>query len=214
MRVIAGIYRSRPLIAPTGVHTRPTADRLRETLFNVLTNGAFDRIVGSSFLDLYAGSGAVGIEAISRGAASVTFVEQAPSAVAILRKNLTELGVGVGVGVGPSVRVRGAARIEKLSVKRFLQGRIQAPDLIAATGVLFDTIFLDPPYEQSEEYITTLNLLGCNSAALVAPGGLVIAEHRRKTPLAAKYGQLFRIRVLEQGDAALSFYQVSAEGNS
>ena len=89
MRIIAGEYRSRTLEAPAGLATRPTSDRLRETLFNVLA----PRMEGAVFLDLYAGSGAVGIEALSRGAASVDFVERAESAVAVLRKNLARLGV-------------------------------------------------------------------------------------------------------------------------
>jgi 16S rRNA (guanine966-N2)-methyltransferase len=96
MRVIAGTFRSRPLLAPAGMDTRPTADRLRETLFNVLTNGAVNRVAGAAFLDLYAGSGAVGIEALSRGAASVTFVEQGVAALAVLTKNLANLGIRGG----------------------------------------------------------------------------------------------------------------------
>src|ERR1700729_3455446 len=110
MRVIAGRLRSRPLLAPAGMGTRPTADRLRETLFNVLTNGAVNRVADAAFLDLYAGSGAVGIEALSRGAASVTFVEQGASALAVLKKNLDSLGLRGG-----------GFRVEKRSVGRFLR---------------------------------------------------------------------------------------------
>src|SRR5580698_5546411 len=101
MRIIAGRYRSRRLEAPAGMATRPSSDRLRETLFNVLA----PRIEGARFLDLYAGSGAVGLEALSRGAAHVEFVERAPAALAVLRKNLAQLGLtegcrihGAGVG--------------------------------------------------------------------------------------------------------------------
>ena len=93
MRVIAGALRSRPLLAPPGMDTRPTADRLRETLFNVLTQGIVDHVAGGAFLDLYAGSGAVGIEAVSRGAASVVFVEQGAPALAVLAKNLANLSL-------------------------------------------------------------------------------------------------------------------------
>ena len=89
MRIIAGLYRSRSLEAPPGLATRPTSDRLRETLFNVLA----PRVKGAAFLDLYAGSGAVGIEALSRGAASVEFVERAPTALKVLRANLARLGL-------------------------------------------------------------------------------------------------------------------------
>lgn len=193
MRVIAGSFRSRPLLAPAGSDTRPTADRLRETLFNVLTNGAVNRVAGASFLDLYAGSGAVGIEALSRGAAAVTFVEQGAPAIQILQKNLENLGI------------RGAnAKIEKRSVGRFLRGSIEK-----ATSGAFGVVFLDPPYDLAEEYALTLGLLGGEDASLLAPGALVIAEHRRKQALAESYGNLSRVRLLEQGDAALSFYEAS-----
>ena len=194
MRVIAGSFRSRPLLAPAGSDTRPTADRLRETLFNVLTNGAVNRVAGASFLDLYAGSGAVGIEALSRGAAAVTFVEHGAPAFQILQKNLENLGI------------RGAgARIDKRSVGWFLRGSVEK----AASGA-FGVVFLDPPYDLAEEYAMALGLLGGESAVLLSPGALVSAEHRRKQALAESYGNLSRVRLLEQGDAGLSFYEVSS----
>ena len=192
MRVIAGSLRSRPLLAPAGLDTRPTSDRLRETLFNVLTNGPVDRVAGATFLDLYAGSGAVGIEALSRGAASVTFVEQGSAALAVLKKNLDGLGL------------RGSGfRVEKRSVGRFLRNVEKA-----ALGS-FGVVFLDPPYDLADEYATTLGLLGGECAELLAPGALVVAEHRRKQPLAESYGSLIRFRLLKQGDAGLSFYEVA-----
>jgi 16S rRNA (guanine966-N2)-methyltransferase len=197
MRVIAGTFRSRPLLAPAGQDTRPTADRLRETLFNVLTNGAVNRVAGAPFLDLYAGSGAVGIEALSRGAASVTFVEQGAAALAVLQKNLDNLGI------------RGASvKTEKRSVGRFLRGSIEK-----AAPLAFGVVFLDPPYDSAAEYESTLGLLGGECASLLAEGALVVAEHRRKQPVAESYGRLGRIRLLEQGDATLSFYEV-ATGSS
>jgi 16S rRNA (guanine(966)-N(2))-methyltransferase RsmD len=107
MRIIAGTYRSRRLEAPAGLATRPTSDRLRETLFNVLA----PRIEGAAFLDLYAGSGAVGLEALSRGAASVEFVERAPVAIAALRANLTRLGVKAGFRIS---NVSVAAYLKKM----------------------------------------------------------------------------------------------------
>ena len=198
MRVIAGTYRSRPLKAPTGINTRPTSDRLRETLFNVLTNGATDHVLGSSFLDLYSGSGAVGIEALSRGAAHVTFVEQAPPALAALQKNLDSLGIR---GKAPDLQ------ISKQTVARFLRTTIEKGPR------RFSTIFLDPPYEEATEYTNTLTTLADNSPALLISGALIIAEHRRKTPLAESYSTLFRTRVLEQGDAALSFF-MQGEGKA
>jgi 16S rRNA (guanine966-N2)-methyltransferase len=194
MRVIAGSLRSRILAAPEGTDTRPTSDRLRETLFNVLTQGAADRVVGAHVLDLYAGSGAVGIEALSRGAASVTFVEQAPGALAILRKNLDSLGVRSGFAV------------ERRSVGRFLR------ETVEKGGVgRFGLVFLDPPYDAAEEYATTLGLLGDDSASLLSHDAWVVAEHRRKAALPERYGALGRFRVKEQGDAGLSFYEVKPE---
>ena len=195
MRVIAGSLRSRVLAAPDGMDTRPTADRLRETLFNVLTQGAVDRVAGTHVLDLYAGSGAVGIEALSRGAASITFVEQAPVALAVLRKNLESLGVKAGFA------------IEKRKVGPFL--RLTSEKGIAAK---FGLAFLDPPYEAADEYATTLGLLGGDCAGLLADGAWVVAEHRRKAVLEERYGALVRFRIKQQGDAALSFYEGNARG--
>ncbi|MGA2217593.1 MAG: 16S rRNA (guanine(966)-N(2))-methyltransferase RsmD [Terracidiphilus sp.] len=184
MRIIAGTFRSRSLQAPPGRATRPTSDRLRETLFNVLA----PRIQAAVFLDLYAGSGAVGIEALSRGAASVHFVERAPDALDALRANLTKLGLTAGF------------RIHAGSVFTVLRRMKPEP----TTG--FDLVFLDPPYDAAEEYAATLGLFGGSLAALLSPGAMLIAEHRRKERLQDKYGALERSRLLEQGDTALSFY--------
>ena len=181
----------RPLLAPAGLETRPTADRLRETLFNVLTNGAIDRIAGATFLDLYAGSGAVGIEALSRGAARVTFVEQGAPALAVLQKNFGSLGIRAGF------------ELEKRSVASFLKRA-----LAKAESHRFDVVFLDPPYEPVEEYASTLGLLGGDCVGLLSDGAMVIAEHRRKHVLAENYGRLSRTRQLDQGDASLSFYSL------
>jgi 16S rRNA (guanine(966)-N(2))-methyltransferase RsmD len=186
MRIIAGTFRSRTLVAPPGLDTRPTSDRLRETLFNVLA----PRIESAVFVDLYAGSGAVGIEALSRGAAQVTFVERAPAALSVLRANLAKLGLTE------------VFTVQSGSVKAFLE-RLR-PD--RASG--FDLVFLDPPYDAAQEYAGTLGLLGGEAIGALAPGALVVAEHRRKVKLESRYGSLERIRLLEQGDAALSFYAV------
>jgi 16S rRNA (guanine966-N2)-methyltransferase len=191
MRIIAGTLRSRVLQAPPGLATRPTSDRLRETLFNVLA----PRIVGASFLDLYAGSGAVGIEAHSRGAAHVMFVERAPAALKVLQANLDRLGLSAGF------------RIHTGSAGSFLR----KPQ---ARGAEFSIVFLDPPYDATEEYAATLGLLGGTALGLLAPGAFVIAEHRRKEKLALRYGAFERTRLLEQGDAALSFYAVPVAAES
>ncbi len=180
MRIIAGSLRSRRFEAPPGRKTRPTSDRLRETLFNVLA----PRVEGAAFLDLYAGSGAAGMEALSRGAARVVFVERAAPVVTVLRENLTRLGFKNGVEV----------RAE--SVGTFLRRGSQNA---------FDIVFLDPPYDAQGEYGTTLGLLGAAAEWLNA-GALVIAEHRRKDVMQHRFGALARTRLLTQGDAALSFY--------
>lgn len=184
MRVIAGSYRSRPLVAPQGLDTRPTSDRLRETLFNVLA----PRIEGAVFLDLYAGSGAVGIEALSRGAAEAIFVENAEAALRAIRKNLASLGIKGGYALEP----RNAAT----AIKR-----------LAASGKQADIVFLDPPYADANEYEAVLALLGGECGSLLAPEAVVIAEHLKKYEPAEAFGALGRYRLLKQGDAALSFYR-------
>jgi 16S rRNA (guanine(966)-N(2))-methyltransferase RsmD len=191
MRIIAGRFRSRTLEAPAGLATRPTSDRLRETLFNVLA----PRMEGAIFLDLYAGSGAVGIEAMSRGAAHVEFIEKAPAALKALHVNLNRLGVTTGF------------RIHSCGVGAFLRRAATAPKQAP-----YEVVFLDPPYDAANEYAATLNLLGGSAAVLLADGAVVIAEHRRKQSLEVRYGSLERTRLLEQGDAALSFYSVRASG--
>lgn len=138
------------------------------------------------FLDLYAGSGAVGIEALSRGAASVVFAERAQPALRALKANLDRLGIRAGV------------KVHAGSVASYLK---------RAGDERFDVVFLDPPYDLEQEYETALRLV----AELVAEDGVVIAEHRRKDKLQDAYGALKRTRLLEQGDASLSFYALEQE---
>ena len=193
VRIIAGSFRSRTLEAPPGVATRPTSDRLRETLFNVLA----PRIEGAVFLDLYAGSGAVGMEALSRGAERVEFVEQAPAALKVLRGNLERLGIGAGF------------RVHACAVGAFLRRAAVSKPESHEKRERYDVVFLDPPWDDAEEYAATLGLLGGSAAGLLAADALVIAEHRRKEHLEDRYDSLTRTRRLEQGDAALSFYAAS-----
>jgi 16S rRNA (guanine(966)-N(2))-methyltransferase RsmD len=190
MRVIAGQHRSRVLQAPRGEATRPTSDRLRETLFNVLEAGTLGPgVEGSRFVDLYAGSGAVGIEAISRGADFVWFAESAKPAVRAIRDNLAVL------------KIAGGFALEDRSVARLLHSLVEKQRAA-------EIVFLDPPYEDAEAYADTLNFLARHHATLLGDRAVVIAEHARKRPLEPRYGVLQRVRVLEQGDAALSFFQV------
>jgi 16S rRNA (guanine966-N2)-methyltransferase len=188
MRVIGGQYRSRTLTAPRGQQTRPTSDRLRETLFNVLAP-RLEQTAGALFLDLYAGSGAVGIEALSRGAREVIFVEQAEAALRTIRANLASLDV------------RGGYLLEERGVAAALKRLKSAERRV-------DIVFLDPPYADDREYERTLGLLGGECAELLAEGAVVVAEHLKKQELAKCFGVLRRSRVLKQGDSGLSFYSV------
>jgi len=189
MRVIAGKYRSRRIASGRGMDLRPTSDRLRETLFDILQG----RVEGSYFVDGYAGTGAVGIEAASRGASDVAFLENHRGSVALIRKNLASLGISDGVEVIAGDVCRGLATL-------------------GARGVPADIMFFDPPYAERGEYTRVLEALG--ESALVAETTLIIFERLRKTALEAAYGPLVRTRTVEQGDAALDFFarsQPSAE---
>lgn len=190
MRVIAGQYRSRPLIAPSGQNTRPTSDRLRETLFNVLS----PHIEGAVFLDLYAGSGAVGIEALSRGAQQAIFADLAAPAQKAIRANLSSLQIRSGYAL--------EARSAAAAVQRL------AEQCLAVQGSRVDLVFLDPPYDRVDEYEKVLGLLGGECATLLAPEAIVIAEHTKRQSLPEQYGKLRCYRTLVQGDAALSFYRL------
>jgi 16S rRNA (guanine966-N2)-methyltransferase len=185
MRVIAGKYRSRLLIAPKGLETRPTSDRLRETLFNVLAQS----ISGSVFLDLYAGSGAVGIEALSRGAKETVFVENAESALRAIRSNLASLKIHGGYSL--------EARSASAAIKR-----------LSSANRLANLVFLDPPYSDTAEYESTLTLLGSECRRLLPSGATVIVEHLKNLNLTDTYGALNRHRSLKQGDSVLSFYSL------
>jgi len=187
MRVIAGQFRSRPLRSLPGMDIRPTADRLRETLFDVLAAARPHALQGAVWLDLYAGTGAVGIEALSRGAAMVYFVESLPRAAALIRENLR----GLGVEQGFEVRER-----EVAAALRLLQSQ----------AVVCDFCFLDPPYRRQEAYRETLGLL--SQSPLLRPASLVIAEHDKRFDPGERFGALLRFRLLRQGDAALSFYRL------
>jgi 16S rRNA (guanine(966)-N(2))-methyltransferase RsmD len=186
MRIIAGKFRSRQLKSIKGIALRPTSDRLRETLFNVLGG----LVVDARFMDLFAGSGAVGIEALSRGAREVIFVEKHPPTAGLIRKNLESLEIREGGRVVASDALKALEQLAKESS--------------AATAGI-DILFLDPPYAETEQYKVVLAYLG--GANLLAENAVVIAEHQRSLDLAETFGKLERVRVLRQGDAALTFYR-------
>ena len=175
MRVIAGEFRSRKLKALPGLDTRPTPDRLRETLFNILA----PRIDNVTFLDAYAGTGSVGIEALSRGAERAIFVEKSRAAVEVIRENLRSLGL--------------EDRAEVFTGKS-----IVVLDRLAA-----DIVFLDPPYDLQREYDESMRVLAGRSYPFV------IVQHASRFQLAAEYASLRRVRVVKQGDNSLSFYERS-----
>jgi 16S rRNA (guanine(966)-N(2))-methyltransferase RsmD len=185
MRIIAGQYRSRILKSLKGLALRPTSDKLRETLFNVLGQ----EIAGSHFIDLFAGTGAVGIEALSRGAAEVVFIENHAPAAALIRKNLASLAIRSGATVLSSDALRG---LQTLASRH-------------ATQPAFDYVFLDPPYAAADDYLRVLRYLG--SAQFLTSDAIVIAEHRKTFSLANQIDNLHQVRLLKQGDAALTFYR-------
>ncbi len=177
MRVIAGQLRSRRLKSVPGLDTRPTPDRLREALFNVLA----PRIEGTVFVDAYAGTGAVGIEALSRGARRAIFIERSRAALAVLRENLAELDL--------------------TAASHIVTGKVVS----TLSKYPADIIFLDPPYESEREYEAAMEVLGSEAA------GLVIVQHSVKYELAGEWGRLRRVRLLRQGDNSLSFFEAEGE---
>jgi 16S rRNA (guanine966-N2)-methyltransferase len=174
MRVVAGTLRGRRLLGPETDDVRPTSDRLRETLFNVLGPS----IVGARVLDGFGGTAAVAIEALSRGASHATVYEQASRALKVAKENITRCGL-----TDTCVLVRG--------------------DFLATQGRAdCDLVFLDPPYD-----IDDLPRVVAVGAAHLAPEGRLVLEHRRARPTPEAVGDLSRVRVLEAGDSALSFYR-------
>jgi 16S rRNA (guanine(966)-N(2))-methyltransferase RsmD len=186
MRVIAGEYRHRILRSLPGLEIRPTSDRLRETLFNVLCAGHPDALAGSIWIDLYAGTGAVGLEALSRGAQMVHFVETSEIAAEVIAQNLKSLGITSGF------------RIIKTNASKALRQ-------LETAGVVADFVFLDPPYSMEDEYAKTLAALA--KSKILRDASLVIAEHAKRFDPGEAFGELRRFRTLVQGDAALSFYR-------
>jgi 16S rRNA (guanine966-N2)-methyltransferase len=187
MRVIAGKYRGRPLRSLPGTEIRPTSDRLRETLFNVLTAGNPGALEGRVWLDLFAGTGAVGIEALSRGAKQVYFVDTSAAAAKLIERNLQSLGIVAGYKI----------------LRDDLSGvlwRLQREHIVA------DVVFLDPPYRLEHAYEQTLTALA--ESSLVWAMSLVVAEHEKKFDPGAEFGSLRRVRKLVQGNGTLSFYRI------
>jgi 16S rRNA (guanine(966)-N(2))-methyltransferase RsmD len=186
MRVIGGKYRGRNLKSPPSLQVRPTSDRLRETLFNVLA----PRIENARFLDLCAGSGAVGIEALSRGAAHITFVDRSRKMSALIASNLELCRISTA-----------ASTVVSAEAGDFLDRIIkQAPGP-------WHIVFFDPPY--ADDYLAVLERIGSHGEKLLTGDGLVIVEHDKRKLLPEIVGSLQQTRILKQGDSVLSFYEVS-----
>ncbi|MGH9374017.1 MAG: 16S rRNA (guanine(966)-N(2))-methyltransferase RsmD [Vicinamibacterales bacterium] len=177
MRIIAGSLKGRRLDAPDWAGLRPTSDKLRETLFNVLG----PRVAGARVLDGYAGTGAVGIEALSRGAAHVTFVDADRRAVRLVERNLQRCAV----------------------TDRYAIIRARFADAAAQwTAGTFDLVLLDPPYGRDD-----LQRALEAAAPLVAPGGLLVIEHARRDGAPARAASITKTRDIRSGDSALSVYR-------
>lgn len=183
MRIIGGTLRGRQLARPSGSGTRPTAGQVKEALFNILA----EKIPGARFLDLFAGAGAVGIEALSRGAESATFVETDRMACRLIRDNLRRCGC------------EAVADIRQVPAARFLQ---QHTTSMAALP--YDIVFLDPPYH-TDEGGNILPALG--RGVIISRDGVVVFEHFHKTRLADQIGHLALIKTYRYGDTLLSMYQ-------
>ena len=178
IRIIAGSLKGRRLATPKWEGLRPTSDKLRETLFNIVAA----RVPGARVLDAYAGTGAIGIEALSRGAAHVTFMERDPRALKLIEQNLKLCGVS-----------------DRYAIIRVRLGEIPPPSLAPGT---FDLAVLDPPYDEPD-LATAVTVI----EPLMAAGGLLVLEHARRRPAPESAGRLARVRGVTSGDSALAFYE-------
>lgn len=178
MRIIAGEFRGRRITAPAGERTRPTPERLRESLFSILGN----RIEGVVFADIYAGSGAVGIEALSRGAERALFVERSHAAAIVIRQNLADLELG-----------------DRATI-------IERPALLVLSTLAAEIVFLAPPYPAVKEFPGALEALSQGSSRLV-----IIQHSAKRFSMPEQSGGLRRVRIVTQGTNALSFYEPFSE---
>ena len=184
MRIISGQFKSRQLKGTPPAGLRPTSDKLRETLFNILG----PTVSGSDFLDACAGMGGVGIEAISRGAQSVCFVDNSRKSTAIIRENLSALKIVSGF------------RILEMELRKALH--------VFEADTAFDVVFLDPPYDREDLYTMALEFFG--SRPILKDEGILVMEHSKRQEPPAVAGFLRRYRLLTQGDSCLSFYRKDA----
>ena len=182
MRITGGTGRGRTLRVPAGEHVRPTSDKVKQALFNIL--GA--RLDGAAFLDLFAGTGGIGIEALSRGASRAVFIDDSRKSLDAVRHNIGQAGFGSSAQVIAS----------------------KAESFIRKTEDRFDIVFLDPPYTQ--EIVPLLELIAGSS--LLAPDAVIVAEHFKKQPSPERAGALTRYREAVYGDTVLAFYRAPGTG--
>ncbi len=188
MRVIAGSQKGRRLMSPAGPGLRPTSDRVKEALFSILS----PHLAGARFLDLYAGTGAIGIEALSRGAQQATFVESRPASLLVLRENLQRCGLTVAADIRPCTA--------SLFLRRH---KVEDPP--------YDLVFADPPYHDGEGGNELL--LSIASNAIITDESLVVLEHFTKLTVPPQVGRLVRLRQYRYGDTTLSVFRLQTEGD-
>ncbi len=183
MRVISGLYRGRKLRGPRGLDLRPTGDRLKETIFNILGPGLQDSV----FVDAFSGTGSIGIEALSRGAHRVVFIESSKEGVSLIRQNLELCGITAGF-------------------RLLSQDIFPALRALGREGFSADTVYLDPPYDWRpyRDLIDTLV-----AVSVVGPSSRVILEHHRKSNVPEIGSGYHLTRRVRQGDNCLSFYTVT-----
>jgi 16S rRNA (guanine966-N2)-methyltransferase len=186
MRVIAGSQKGRRLLSPEGTSLRPTSDRVKEALFSILA----PRIPGARFLDLYAGTGAIGIEAMSRGARHAAFVESHADSLRLLRDNLVRCGLTA------------QAEIHSCTATAFLKREL--------SDDAYDVVFADPPYQETDDGLAMLSAL--SMSAIISPASTIILEHGSKSKLSSEIGRLSLVRQYRYGDTTLSLFSPQAEG--
>ena len=190
MRIIAGEARGRPIEAPSGLLTRPTLDRVRENMFNMIQY----EVPGSSVLDLFAGSGSMGLEAMSREAGYTVFVEQAKPVVRIIEENIRGTG------------------LKDLPHAVLAQNVLAAIPALKQKGETFDIIYVDPPFTVDELFEETMEAL--QDGALVAEAGEVVIRTRTGRPLAERFGVLEKVRLKTYGESQVHFYQCTNQANN
>lgn len=185
MRIITGIAKGTPLIAPRGLAVRPTSDRVKESLFDMLG----EKIKDSRVLDVFAGTGSLGIEALSRGAAQAVFVDNSPRSVHCVRENLMR------------ARLTEQATVLQRDAWHALQQ-------LAGASRRFDIIFCDPPYNKG---LAAKALAAVDALDLLTPAGLLVVEHSQHEAMAEKTARLKKVRAVKYGETLLSVYRAQNE---